>query len=399
MGERSIPATMRGHIARAAVAKFQRDQVTDLAAALTYYAVFALFPGLLAVVSLLGLVGDGAETTQSVLDLLRDLGQADAAEQLEGPIRQMVETEAAGLAFVLGLAGALWSASGYVGAFGRAMNRIDEVEEGRPFVKLRATNLLITLVLVVLAALVLVGLVVSGPFARELGDRIGAGDTAVRIWNLGKLPVLLLIVVVIVALLYSATPNVRRRLRLMSTGAAIAIAVWVLASIGFGFYVANFSSYNATYGSLAGVIVFLLWLWLTNVALLFGAEVDAEIERLRELRAGMLAEEELQLPERDTHNVVKQRTKRADLVARHRQIRTDTIASERADAERAMTGSSSAVAASAPTGRASDGHTTHPVRPPTADSMPKVLAQAAGVGLLSAVVGVLAALLGVGDRR
>ena len=167
------------------------------------------------------------------------------------------------------------------------MNRIYEVGEGRPIWKLRPVMLLVTLVTVVLVAVVALGLVVTGPAAQAVGDAIGLGSTAVTVWNIAKWPVLLAVVVLIVAMLYYATPNVQQpRFRWISVGALVAILVWVVASAAFGFYVANFSSYDKTYGSLAGVIVFLLWLWITNLALLFGAELDAELERGRELQAG-----------------------------------------------------------------------------------------------------------------
>jgi membrane protein len=289
------------HTARMAVSEFGRDHCTDLAAALTYYATLSLFPALLALVSLLGLFGQGERTTSALLDIVRQVGQGSAADVLEGPVRDMTQTHAAGIALVLGLAGAVWSASGYVGAFGRAMNRIYQVDEGRPAWRLRPVQLLLTVVGIVLAAAVLVGLVVTGPLAHSVGDVLGVGEGAVTVWNVAKWPVILAVVVVMVAVLYHATPNVRQpRFRWISVGAAIAIAVWILASAAFGFYVAHFGSYNKTYGSLAGVVVFLLWLWLTNLALLFGAEVDAELERSRQLQAGMPAEWTLQLPPRDT---------------------------------------------------------------------------------------------------
>ena len=291
-------------------AEFRRDECTDLAAGLTYYAVLSLFPALLAVISLLGVFGQGESTTETLLELIERIGQEDAVDQLREPITQMTETNAAGFALVFGLLGALWSASGYVGAFGRAMNKIYEVDEGRPFWKLRPLNLAITIVAVVLAAVVLLGLVVTGPFAEELGETLGLGDTTVTVWNIVKWPIMLLVVVFLVAVLYYATPNVKQpKFRWISVGAGLAIVVWILASLAFGLYVANFGSYNKTYGSLAGVIILLLWLWLTNLALLFGAEVDAEIERSRQLQAGIEAEETLQLPPRDTRRSEKEAAK------------------------------------------------------------------------------------------
>ena len=312
------------YTAKAAVAEFSRDQCTDLAAALTYYSVLSIFPALLALISLLGVFGQGESTVNAILDLIRQLGQAEAATQLEGPIRSMVNARGAGLTLVIGVLAALWSASGYVGAFGRALNRVYNIDEGRPIWKLRPIQLLVTLVLVLLAAAVMLGFVLSGGVARTIGDTIGLGDTAVTVWNIAKWPVMLLIVIGMVALLYWATPNIRQpSFRWMSPGAAIAILVWVLASVGFGFYVGNFGSYNKTYGSLAGVIVALLWLWITNLALLFGAEIDAEMERVRELQSGIKAERELQLPPRDDRQSVKAVEKLEKRVEEGRQLREE----------------------------------------------------------------------------
>jgi membrane protein len=303
-------------------AEFRRDECTDLAAGLTYYAVLSLFPALLAVISLLGVFGQGASTTDTVLELIDRIGQQDAVDQLREPITQMTETNAAGFALVLGVLGALWSASGYVGAFGRAMNRIYEVDEGRPFWKLRPLNLAITVVAVVLAALVLLGLVVTGPFAEELGETLGLGATTITVWNVLKWPIMLLVVVFLVAVLYYATPNVQQpKFRWISVGAGLAIVVWIIASAAFGVYVANFGSYNKTYGSLAGVIILLLWLWLTNLALLFGAEVDAELERSRQLQAGIEAEETLQLPPKDTRRSDKETAKLEAQIEEGRDLR------------------------------------------------------------------------------
>ncbi len=314
---------------RQAVDEFSRDQCTDLAAAMTYYSVLAMFPALLAVLSLLGLFGDAKSTESTLLELIRQTGQSGVADQLRGPISQMTHQTSAGLAFAIGILGALWSASGYVGAFGRAMNRIYEVDEGRPLWKLRPLQLAITLVLVVIAAAVLAGLAVSGPVAQSVGEVLGLKGTTVTIWSIVKWPVMLAIVALLVALLYFATPNVRQpRFRWISVGAGIAILAWVAASTAFAFYVAHFGSYNKTYGTLAGVVVFLLWLWLTNLALLFGAEVDAELERARELQAGMPAESVLRLPPRDTRASDKRASKRDSRIREGRQLRADPPARE-----------------------------------------------------------------------
>ncbi|MFX4285713.1 YihY/virulence factor BrkB family protein [Janibacter sp. G349] len=284
-----------------AVKEFSADGCTDLAASLTYFAVLSIFPALLALVSIIGLVGDPEETKKTLLDVIGQLGQGDAVDILEGPIDQMVNSSGAGLGLVVGIGGALWSASGYVGAFGRALNRIYDVPEGRGFLKLRPMQLAVTAVLLVLAAATIMSIAVSGDVARAIGNTIGLGDASVAAWNIAKWPVILLVVIFMVGLLYWATPNVKQpKFRWLSPGAAVAIVVAIIASIVFGFYVSNFGSYNATYGSLAGVIVFLLWLWILNNVLLLGAEVDSEIERSRQLQAGMAAEQDLLLPLRDT---------------------------------------------------------------------------------------------------
>jgi membrane protein len=289
------------YVLRKTAREFQQDQCTDLAAALTYYAVLSLFPALLVLVSLLGVVGQGRRTVDAVLEMAAGVVPGDAMNLLRPSIEQLVASPSAGVALVTGALAALWSASGYVGAFGRAMNRIYEIEEGRPIWKLRPLQLVLTLAGLLLASAVAVMLVISGPVAETVGNAIGAGSVAVTIWNIAKWPVILVCVVLAVAVLYYATPNVKQpKFRWMSIGAAFAILIWIAASVLFGFYVANFGSYNKTYGTLAGVIVFLLWLWITNLALLFGAELDAELERGRQLQAGLPAERDIQLPPRDT---------------------------------------------------------------------------------------------------
>ena len=310
------------YVARKTLREFSDDQCTDLAAALTYYSVLAMFPAAIAILSLVGLVGQGPSTVDTLLQILRDIGAASAADTLEPTLTQLSSTPNSGLALILGLAAALWSASGYVGAFGRGMNRIYEIDEGRPIWKLRPAMLLVTVITVVLTALVALGLVLTGPAAQAVGDAIGLGSTVVTIWNIAKWPVMLAVVVLIVALLYYATPNVRQpKFRWISIGAVVAILTWMIASAAFGFYVANLASYNKTYGSLAGVIVFLLWLWITNLALLFGAELDAELERGRELQAGMPAEEVIQLPARDTRKSDKANDKERADIDRARRLR------------------------------------------------------------------------------
>lgn len=311
------------YIGRKTLREFSKDQCTDLAAALTYYAVLALFPAMIALLSLVGLFGQGQQTVDTLLGILRDVGAGSAATTLEPTLQSLAgRSGAAGVAFVLGLAASLWSASGYVGSFGRAMNRMYEIREGRPFWKLRPAMLAVTLVALVLVALVAMALVLTGPAAQAVGDAIGLGSTALTIWNIGKWPVVLAVVALVVALLYYATPNVKQpRFRWISVGAVVAIVVWIAASAGFGFYVSTFASYDKTYGALAGVVVFLLWLWITNLALLFGAELDSELERGRELQSGVSAERSLQLPPRDTRTSDKAQAKEEEDVRRGRQLR------------------------------------------------------------------------------
>jgi membrane protein len=310
------------YVLRKTMREFGTDQCTDLAAALTYYAVLSLFPALVVVVSLLGVFGQGQRTTDAVLEMVGQLGPASVVDTLRSPIQQLVESPSAGFALVIGIGGALWSASGYIGAFGRALNRIYEVEEGRPVWKLRPVQLLLTLVGLVAAAAVAFMLAVSGPIADAVGSAIGAGAFAQTAWNIARWPVILILVVLAVAVLYHSSPNVRQpSFRWLSIGAGVAITIWILASVGFGFYVGNFGSYNKTYGALAGVVVFLLWLWITNLALLFGAELDAELERGRQLQAGIPAERDLQLPPRDNEVAVKNEAKEKQDIARGRALR------------------------------------------------------------------------------
>ena len=310
------------YIARRSAREFSRDECTDIAAALTYYAVLAIFPALIALLSLVGLVGQSEETVDTLLGILDDVGASSVADTIRPTLEQLATTQGAGVAFVVGLGAALWSASGYVSAFGRALNRIYGTPEGRPFWKFRPIMIVVTTIVLVLAASVALALVLTGPAAQAVGDAMGVGSTAVTAWNWLKWPVMLAGVVLIVALLYWATPNVKQpRFRWLSVGGLFAIIVWIVASFAFGFYVANFSSYNRTYGALAGVIVFLLWLWITNLALLYGAELDSELERARELEAGLPAEVTLQLPPRDTTKIEKDEETRAKDIEKGREIR------------------------------------------------------------------------------
>jgi len=280
--------------------EFQDDNLTDWAAALTYYGVLALFPGLIVMIALLGVFGQYPQTVNAMLDVVSQVGPSTAVDTFREPIQGVVQQKGgAGALLGIGLLTALWSASGYIGAFIRASNAIYEVEEGRPFWKLRPLQIVITIIAVITLSMVGVALVVTGPLAKAIGDVIGLGDTAVQVWNIAKWPAILIVVMTTFALLYYAAPNVKQpKFRWVSPGGIVAVLVWIAASAIFALYVSNFGSYSKTYGSLGAVILFLTWLWISNIALLFGAELDAELERERELRAGEPAHEELQLPPR-----------------------------------------------------------------------------------------------------
>jgi membrane protein len=269
------------------VSEFRADNLTDWAAALTYYAVLSIFPALIVLVSILGLAGDSA--TNTVLDNINELGPGPAQDIVSGAIKEIAASQGtAGVAFVIGLVGSLWTASGYVGAFSRASNAIYEMEEGRPFWKLRPFQIGMTLILLLLVSVSAIAVVVSGPLASEVGKLFGLEGTAVTVFNIVKWPVIVVILMTMLAILYYGAPNVRHPgFRWITPGGVLAVLVWIIASAGFALYVSNFSSYNATYGSLAGVIVFLIWLWISNCAVLLGAEMNAEIERGRELESGV----------------------------------------------------------------------------------------------------------------
>jgi membrane protein len=296
-----IPASGRWAVLKRTYAEFKQDNLTDWAAALTYYAVLAIFPALLALVALVGLVGQYPQTTDALMNIARDVsGGNSALTGLQNTINGVVQNKGgAGALLGVSLLGALWSASGYIGAFMRASNAIYEVEEGRPFWKLRPLQVVVTLATVLLVALLLVALVVSGPIARAVGNQLGLGDAAVTVYQIAKWPIMATVVLVILAVLYYAAPSARLpKIQWLSPGAIVALVVWVVASAAFGFYVANFGSYNKTYGTLGGAISLLVWMWISNLAVLFGQELNAEIERGRELTAGLPAERELQLEPR-----------------------------------------------------------------------------------------------------
>jgi membrane protein len=286
-------------VVRRTVREFSDDHVTDLAAALTYYGVLAIFPMLIVILSVLGLIGDSV--TQPLLQNLATVAPGPAKSILTSSITNVQSHQGtAGVVFVVGLVLALWSASGYIAAFMRAANVIWDVPEGRPIYKTIPIRVGVTLVTVVLLTLSALAVVFTGSLAGKLGDLIGVGSTAVEIWDIAKWPVLVLVVSGILAILYYAAPNVRQPgFRWLSPGSVLAVVLWLVASALFGLYVANFSNYNRTYGALASVIVFLIWLWITNIAILLGAELNAELERGRQIAAGRSASDEPFLPLRD----------------------------------------------------------------------------------------------------
>jgi membrane protein len=317
-----VTKTSWKYVFKRTLSEFGTDQCTDIAATLTYYAVLSLFPMLIALVSLLGVFGQGRQSADTLLMILASVAPGDALDVIRGPIEQFSTSPSAGFALVAGIAVAIWSASGYVGAFSRAMNRIYEIDEGRSFLKLKPTQLLVTVIGIALLLVVVLILVISGPLTEAVGAYLGLGQTVQLVWSIAKWPMLAATVVLLIAVLYYFTPNVRQpKFRWLSLGAVVALIAIVVASLGFGFYVTTFSNYAKTYGSLAGIVIFLLWLWLTNLALLFGAEFDAELERGRQLQAGIAAEENIQLPPRGTRKSQKAALKEMQTVADGRRIR------------------------------------------------------------------------------
>jgi membrane protein len=277
------------------------DGMTDWAAALTYYGLLSLFPMLIALVSIIGLFANPETTAEKLTEIVSNLGPDAAADTFKDPVESLTSNRgASGITFVLGLALAIWAASGYIGAFGRAANVIFETREGRPFWKLKPAQLGITLAMILILALLAIGLVMTGPVVRAVAEPLGIGSTAVDIWNYAKWPVMVGLVLVLFAVLFHFSPNVNPgKFRFFTPGAAVALVVWILASAGFAFYVGNFGSYNETYGTLGGFVVLLIWFWISNLAVLFGLELNSEIERAREIGAGVGgAEKQLQLEPR-----------------------------------------------------------------------------------------------------
>ncbi|MDX3535613.1 YhjD/YihY/BrkB family envelope integrity protein [Streptomyces sp. MB09-01] len=293
--KRSWTAVLRG-----TVKEFKDDELADRAAALTYYGVLALFPALLVLVSLLGIAGESA--TKQVLDNLQKLTPGSARDVISNAVQQLQGNAGIGsLLAVVGLAVAIWSASGYIAAFIRTSNAVYDMPEGRPVWKVLPLRLALTVTLMVLACASALIVVFSGSLARQAGTALGIGGTALTVWSIAKWPVLVLLVTIMIAILYWSAPNAKGRgFKWVTPGSFLALVIWMIASAGFAFYVANFASYNKTYGTLAGVIIFLVWLWITNLAILLGLEFDAEMARQRAIAGGMPKDEEPYVEPRDT---------------------------------------------------------------------------------------------------
>ncbi|MFI2367743.1 YihY/virulence factor BrkB family protein [Streptomyces sp. NPDC018833] len=306
-----LPKKSWGQVLRRTVKEFKDDELADRAAALTYYGVLALFPALLVLVSLLGIAG--ADTTQRVVDNLQQLAPGAARDVITNAVTQLQDSAGTGSVLaVVGLLGALWSASGYVAAFIRSSNAVYDMPEGRPAWKILPVRLAVTVALMILASASALIVVVSGGIARQVGTAFGLGDTAMTVWSIAKWPVLVVLVSLLIALLYWAAPNARGRgFSWVTPGSLLAVVIWLLASAGFALYVAHFGSYNKTYGTLAGVIVFLVWLWITNLAILLGLEFDAEMSRQRAVAGGHPVAEEPYVEPRDTRKWSDEERRRA----------------------------------------------------------------------------------------
>jgi len=293
-----LPRRAWGGLLKRTVAEFREDNATDWAAALTYYGILSVFPALIALVSILGLVGRSA--TDPLLTNLGSFAPGPAHKILENALHGLTESRGgAGILFLVGLAGSVWAASAYIGAFIRASNSIWDVEEGRPIWKTVPLRLGITIVMLILLTATAIAVTLTGPLADKVGKLIGVGGAAVTAWDIAKWPVLILVVSLIFSILYYTAPNVRQPgFRWVTPGGILAVVVWIVVSALFGLYAANFGSYNKTYGSLGAVVIFLVWLWLTNVAILLGAELNAETERGRQIEAGQPPDREPFLPPR-----------------------------------------------------------------------------------------------------
>ncbi|MFH8621832.1 YihY/virulence factor BrkB family protein [Streptomyces vietnamensis] len=295
-----VPKKSWWAVLKRTVAEFKNDELIDRAAALTYYGILALFPALLVLISVLGIAGRDA--TQSVLDNITKLTPGSVRDIITDAVTQLQASSGTGSVMaIVGLLLALWSASGYVAAFIRTSNAVYDIPEGRSVWKVTPLRLVLTLVLLLLACVSALIVVFTGALAKQVGTALGVGDTALTVWSIAKWPVLVVLVAAMITILYWASPNARvRGFKWITPGSFLALALWMIVSAGFALYVANFGSYNKTYGTLAGVIIFLVWLWITNLAILLGLEFDAELARERAIIGGHPADEEPYVEPRDT---------------------------------------------------------------------------------------------------
>ncbi|MFQ6330116.1 YihY/virulence factor BrkB family protein [Nocardia sp. CWNU-33] len=303
-------------VLRSTARRLLHDELTDWAAALTYYSVLSIFPGLLVIVSALGLLGPGA--TGSLIDTIRGIGPGSGTALLVDAIKELDGARSfAGPLAVAGLITAFWTASTYIGAFIRAVNSIYGPAEGRPLWKTLPLRLGLTTAVMLLVALCGIGVVVSGSIADQIGHWFGLGSAGVAAWNIAKWPVLAVLVSVVLAMLYWLAPNARQLgWRWLTPGSVLAVLIWTAASAGFACYVTNFGNYDKVYGSLASAIVFSSWLWLTNVAVLLGAQFDAELARGRRIEQGGSPDQEPILPTRDPPDGVAEKAIDASMSSR-----------------------------------------------------------------------------------
>lgn len=298
---RDLPVSAWGTIAKRTFDQFRADGVTNLAAALTYRSILSLFPGLIAVVALLGLLGQYPQTFNSVLNIVGRFAPQSTVQSIAGPVRHLITDKGgAGVLLGIGLAGAIWAASGYIGTFSWAANVLWEAKRGRSWYRQWPFNIGVTIVALALITLVMCSLVLTGPIARSVGEELGVGPAALSIWTIAKWPLIVLVVTLMISTLYYIAPNVKPpSWRWLTPGAALALIAWLATSFGFGLYLANFNSFDKTYGTLGAIVSFLVWAWLTNISLLLGIELDSEIERERQLRANHPeSAQRIQLPHR-----------------------------------------------------------------------------------------------------
>jgi membrane protein len=319
---RDLGARSWKFITRSVGRKFAADGAADIAAGLTFHSVLALIPAVLVAVSIVSLLGSESEVVGFALEVIRTVSSPEAADAVSGIIDELTDSSVAGFALVFGVGLTIWAVARYIAALGRGMNRVYEAEEGRSPWALKTMQILVAIMLLVAAALGSVVLMASGPVAHAVGEALSLGDSVLTVWRVLRWPVLLGIVIACVAFLYDRAPNVRHpRFRWLSWGAVVAIVLLAAASALFGLYVTNIADYERVYGSLAGAIIFLLWMWIANLSLMLGVEFDAAVERARELRAGEPAEARPVLPLRDRSRVVRKQARRTAEIQEARRLR------------------------------------------------------------------------------